>query len=56
MKKQMKYANDKGISFVCMIGAEELASGTVAVKSMGTGEQENISMDALSNFLKEKLK
>ena len=40
MKKQMNYANAKGIPFVAMVGESEMESGTIAVKDMTTGEQE----------------
>ena len=37
--KQFKYASARGIPFVAVIGADELANGTVTVKNMKTGEQ-----------------
>ena len=37
--KQFKYASARGIPFVAVIGADELANDTVTVKNMKTGEQ-----------------
>ncbi len=39
MKKQLKYANDKRVPFVALIGENELAGGTVTLKDMRSGEQ-----------------
>lgn len=44
MKKQMKYANDKDIPFVALIGENELKTRTITLKDMKTGEQ--FAMDA----------
>jgi histidyl-tRNA synthetase len=40
--KQFKYASARGIPFVAVIGADELANGTVTVKNMKTGEQKSV--------------
>jgi len=40
--KQFKYAAARGIPFVAVIGADELANGTVTVKNMKTGEQKSV--------------
>jgi histidyl-tRNA synthetase len=37
--KQFKYASARGIPFVAVIGADELAKNTVTVKNMRTGQQ-----------------
>jgi histidyl-tRNA synthetase len=39
MKAQMKHAAALGAGFVCIIGEDEVASGTVSVKNMTSGEQ-----------------
>ncbi|MBL7897529.1 MAG: histidine--tRNA ligase, partial [Crocinitomicaceae bacterium] len=39
MAKQMKYANDKKIPFVVMIGSKEMESGLLTFKDMSSGEQ-----------------
>ncbi len=40
--KQFKYASARGIPYVAVIGADELANGTVTVKNMKTGEQKSV--------------
>jgi histidyl-tRNA synthetase len=40
--KQFKYASARGIPWVAVIGADELANGTVTVKNMKTGEQKSV--------------
>lgn len=47
MKKQMGYANAKGIAFVAMAGDDEIAQGKVTLKNMTTGEQKLVSKDEL---------
>lgn len=39
LKKQFKYADDRGIPFVAMAGEDEIAAGKVQLKNMETGEQ-----------------
>ena len=53
MAKQLKYANDKKIPFVALIGSEEMNSGSVTVKNMGNGEQHKIPFDELPALLKK---
>lgn len=43
VKKQLDYANQKGIPYVVLIGSEELQSGQLSVKNMVTGEQQQLS-------------
>jgi len=44
MKKQMTYANNKGVQFVIMVGEDEMESGILSVKNMESGEQSNLSI------------
>ena len=39
LKKQMAYANKKEVSFVVMIGSNEMSSGRFTLKDMKSGEQ-----------------
>lgn len=39
LKKQMSYADNKGIPFVWLVGEEEAKTNTITVKEMKTGEQ-----------------
>ncbi len=47
MQKQMKYANDKNIPFVAIVGESELSSGNIQVKNMETGEQISLTQNEL---------
>ncbi|WP_235298802.1 histidine--tRNA ligase [Portibacter marinus] len=47
MKKQMKYADSIGVKYVGIIGDEELASGTVMLKNMRSGEQDAVIIEDL---------
>jgi histidyl-tRNA synthetase len=49
--KQFKYAAARGIPFVAVIGADELANGTVAIKNMKTGEQQSIPRAEVAKWL-----
>ncbi|MBQ9586164.1 MAG: histidine--tRNA ligase [Muribaculaceae bacterium] len=52
MKKQMTYANSKGIPFVAMVGESELSSGTISIKDMTSGEQKNYTIEEAVALLK----
>lgn len=39
LKKQMKYANDRRVPYVVLIGSEEMANGLLTLKNMESGEQ-----------------
>lgn len=41
--KQFKYASDKGIPFVAVLGPDEVAQNKITIKNMATGEQQLIS-------------
>ena len=43
MKKQMNYANAKGIPFVVLAGENEMQTRQVTLKNMETGEQRQVS-------------
>ena len=47
MKKQMNYANNKGVQFVILVGENEMESGFLTVKDMNTGEQNNLNITDL---------
>jgi len=52
IKKQMKYADQKGIPFVVLIGEDEMKSGSLTVKDMKAGTQSRISPQELIERLK----
>ena len=47
MKKQMEYANRRGIPYVVIIGSDELERGVATVKDMRSGEQSTLSFEEL---------
>ncbi len=49
MKKQMKYADDRRIPFVIMLGSNEIESGQITYKNMDSGEQKTASLEELLN-------
>ncbi len=51
LKKQMTYADRKGIPYVLMIGSKEIEEGKYTLKNMTTGSQESLSIHELVNFL-----
>ena len=51
IKKQMNYANNKGVQFVVMIGEDEMKSGQLTVKNMSTGEQNEMSISELIKII-----
>lgn len=54
MKKQMGYANAKGIAFVALAGDDEIAQGKVTLKDMATGEQKLVSTEELISTITGK--
>ncbi len=51
IKKQLSYADANRIPFVAIIGSEELASQTVTLKNMLTGEQSQMTLEQLLSML-----
>lgn len=54
IRKQMSYANDKGISYVVFLGNEEMKKGILKVKNMISGEEKEMKMDDLKEYLLQK--
>lgn len=54
MKAQLKQADRLEARFTAIIGESELANGTVVVKEMATGEQQEVKQEDLVNYLTEK--
>ena len=53
MQKQMKYANDRGVQFVALIGEEEMNKGVVNIKNMETGEQVAVKSEDIISYFKK---
>ena len=47
MKKQMSYANNKGIPYVALVGEDEMNNNVITLKDMESGEQSRLSPDEL---------
>ena len=52
MKKQMEYANRRGIPFVVIVGSQELEAGAATVKEMRSGEQRQVPFDAIAALVR----
>lgn len=52
MQKQMKYANDKGIPYVIVIGDTEMQTGKLALKNMLSGSQTELTIEEIIKELK----
>jgi len=44
LKKQLGYANRKGIPYVIVIGSEEMETGKLSLKKMDTGDQYSLEL------------
>jgi histidyl-tRNA synthetase len=50
LQKQMKYANDRNVKYVALLGENELQNGVVQLKNMRSGEQLSLTIDQLVGF------
>ncbi len=55
MKKQLQYANAKGIPMVAIVGEEERRQGTVTLRDMSTGEQKPMTPEDLVGVCTKRL-
>ncbi|MCL6102323.1 MAG: histidine--tRNA ligase [Bacteroidetes bacterium] len=53
MKKQMNYANRKGVKYVILVGESEIADGTVTLRNMESGEQIKIEANRLTEYFEK---
>src|SRR6185295_14442485 len=53
--KQFKYASDRGIPFVAVVGDEEKARGEVSIKDLRTGEQRSVKRDDAAEELRKNM-
>ena len=51
MKKQMNYANRKGVKYVLLAGETEITEASVTIKNMESGEQVKIETNRLTEYL-----
>lgn len=52
MEKQLKYADQKNIPYVVIVGPEEMGKKVVTLKNMKTREQKQLTLDQLPNAIK----
>ncbi len=52
MKKQMEYANRRGIPYVVIVGSQEIERGVATVKDMRSGEQREVAFADIAEALK----
>jgi histidyl-tRNA synthetase len=50
--KQLKYANNKKIQYVCIQGSQEREQWIIQLKNLFTGEQKNVHMEELIVMIK----
>jgi histidyl-tRNA synthetase len=53
MKKQMNYANRKGIPYVVLAGESEIQSEKLTLKNMETGDQQSLTPEEIISFFKK---
>ena len=54
LKKQFKYANDRGVRWVVVLGQEELETETISLKDMHEGVQHQVSLEEGAELVKAK--
>lgn len=55
LKSQMKLADKKGAEYAVILGEDEINTGIATVKHMQTGDQQQVAMAELEQFLRDKL-
>ncbi|WP_176328507.1 histidine--tRNA ligase [Arenibacter amylolyticus] len=53
MQKQMKYANNRNVPYVVLIGDKELEANSFVVRDMVQGGQKEYSLDSIEQFIEE---
>ncbi len=51
IQKQFKYANNRNVPYVVLLGAEELEKQSFVVKNMASGAQKAYSMNSVDEFI-----
>ena len=54
LKSQLREAGKRGARYVVILGEDELAAGTATVRNMQTGEQVNVKLGGLVEWLKTR--
>lgn len=53
IQKQFKYANNRNVPYVILLGTSELEQGVFVVKHMASGEQKTYSLQTVDDFSKD---
>jgi histidyl-tRNA synthetase len=53
IKKQMSYADSNHIPFVALVGEDEFSKGLITLKNMMSGEQKQVSLEAVIETLRQ---
>lgn len=56
LKKQVKYADQKGIPYIIVIGPDEVQKDGVVVKDLKTGDQKDVKLAKLIDYFKNELR
>lgn len=56
LDKQLKYADQKQIPFVIILGPDEIKNKLIALKNMDTGEQQNLTLKSACDRLQSVIK
>jgi histidyl-tRNA synthetase len=51
LKKQLNYADKKGIPYALIIGSEEMNSGNLTLKNLKSGEQNSLRLSDIPSFI-----
>lgn len=51
IQKQFKYANNRKVPYVILLGAEELSTSSFVAKNMETGKQKTFKLDDVGTFI-----
>ncbi|WP_448593949.1 histidine--tRNA ligase [Thermoflexus hugenholtzii] len=55
LEAQLRYAHQKGIPFVAILGPDEEARGMVTVRDMGSGEQRTLPPEEAARWIRQSL-
>src|SRR4030042_4294897 len=55
LRSQMRQANTMGAAYVVILGEEELVKGTVQVRKMADGSQQEVATGEIAAFLRSAL-
>ena len=56
MSAQIKYADNRGIPYVAILGSDEVESGTVALRNLATREQQTVAREEVVARIQEELR